>query len=201
MTTPVTYIDLLPSAEVDAGEVFCGSLDSPLSTEGLKNLKKAVRRKSGWDAVLSSPKQRCTVFAEWLAAKHELPLHQYKAFREMDFGVWEGQFPHVILQESSEELLLWWADPSLIRPPKGETFATFKRRVLSGWKQLLKKYKGQHVLLVTHPGVMRVIIAEVLEIPNTRFFSLHIEHGTISRIRVAHDEGGIWSSLMTHGCG
>ncbi|MEZ5448110.1 MAG: histidine phosphatase family protein [Thiolinea sp.] len=93
MSIPITYIDLMPSAEVDAGEVFCGSLDSPLSTEGLRGLKKGVRRKSGWDMVVTSPLQRCARFAEWLAQKHELPLQEEPAFREMDFGAWEGDFP------------------------------------------------------------------------------------------------------------
>ncbi len=200
MSIPVTHIDLIPSAAVDAGEVFCGSLDSQLSSDGLKDLKKAVRRKSGWDVVVSSPKERCARFAEWVAQKHSLPLHQNKAFCEMDFGSWEGSFPHVIMETSEDKLLLWWSDPSLAKPPKGEAFTSFKKRVLRGWQQLLKQYKGQNILLITHPGVLRIILSEVLGIPSHRFFSLHVEHGTMSRVRVTHDEGGHWSNLISYGC-
>ncbi|MGB0845657.1 MAG: histidine phosphatase family protein [Thiolinea sp.] len=200
MSIPTTHIDLIPSAEVDAGEVFCGSLDSPLSNDGLKGLKKAVRRKSGWDVIVSSPKQRCAQFAEWVAQKHDIPLQHNKSFREMDFGDWEGNFPHVIMQESSEKLLLWWSDPALVKLPKGESFAPFKRRVLNGWQQLLRKHKGKQILLITHPGVLRIILSDVMAIPSNRFFSIHIEHGTTSRIRVIHDEGGNWSNLVAHGC-
>ncbi len=200
MSIPITHIDLLPSAEVDAGEVFCGSLDSPLSTEGMKGLKKAVRRKSGWDVIISSPKVRCSQFAGWVANKHDIPLHEWKDFREMDFGDWEGEQPHVILQQNPEQLSQWWSDPTQFRPPKGEAYPAFQKRVLKGWRNLLKKYKGQHVLLITHPGVLRVLLAEVLGLPAGRVFTLHIEHGTMSKIRVVHDEGGDWANLLAHGC-
>ena len=200
MSIPITHIDLIPSAAVDAGEVFCGSLDSPLSSDGLKDLKKAVRRKSGWDVVISSPKVRCVHFAEWIAQKHSLPLHQKKAFAEMDFGAWEGSFPHAVMEQSEEKLLLWWSDPALAKPPKGEAFASFQKRVQRGWQQLLKQHKGQHILLITHPGVVRVLLSDVLGMPSRNFFSLQVEHGKISRVRVTHDEGGLWSYVMTHGC-
>lgn len=200
MSIPTTYIDLLPSAEVEAGEVFCGSLDSPLSTEGMKGLKKAVRRKSGWEVVVTSPKVRCSQFAEWIAQKHELPLQEWKDFREMDFGAWEGELPHVIAQQHPEQLALWWGDPTQFRIPKGESFAAFRKRVLRGWNNLLKKYKGQQILIITHPGVLRILLSEVLGLPGESFFNLHVEHGTLSKIRVTHDEGGDWASLLAHGC-
>lgn len=200
MNIPITRIDLIPSAAVDAGEVFCGSLDSPISNDGLKELKKAVRRKSGWEVVLTSPKERCTRFAEWLAQKHELPLQSDKAFCEMDFGEWEGLFPHQVLENAEDQLLLWWSDPALAKPPKGEAFGAFHKRVLRGWQQLLKQHKGKNVLLITHPGVLRVILSEVLGMPSQNFFALHVEHGTLSSVQVTHDEGGHWSNLVSYGC-
>ena len=200
MKIPVTQIDLIPSADVEAGEVFCGSLDSPLSTEGMKGLKKVVRRKSGWDTVVTSPMQRCSRFAEWLANKHETPLQENKAFREMDFGEWEGNFPHIIMQEDPAMLAQWWTDPAEVNPPSGESFKQFRQRVLKGWQGLLKQYRGKHIVLVTHPGVLRVVLSDVMDLPSARFFSIHIEHGTLSSVRITHDEGGDWSSLLTHGC-
>ncbi|MEZ5536201.1 MAG: histidine phosphatase family protein [Thiolinea sp.] len=200
MSIPTTYIDLLPSTEVEAGEVFCGSLDSPVSTEGMKNLKKAVRRKSGWDVVVSSPKLRCLQFAEWMAQKHDIPLQEWKDFRDMDFGTWEGELPHVILQQNPEQFTLWWSDPAAFHPPKGEPFPAFEKRVLKGWANLLRKYRGKHILVITHPGVLRVLMSEVMGLASDRFFSLHVEHGTMSRIRVSHDEGGDWACLLAHGC-
>lgn len=118
----------------------------------------------------------------------------------MDFGSWEGDFPHVIMQKDPQKLAQWWSDPAELRPPSGEPFPAFKKRVLKGWGQLIRKHKGQQILLVTHPGVLRVLLSDVLGISSEHFFSLNVEHGTLSRIRIVHDEGGTWASLMSHGC-
>ncbi|MEZ5448109.1 MAG: histidine phosphatase family protein [Thiolinea sp.] len=110
-------------------------------------------------------------------------------------------FPHVILQKHIKELGCWWSDPSRVTPPDGESLEHFRRRVLKGWDQLLSKQQGKQILLVTHPGVVRLLVSEVLAIPSHRFFAIHVEHGALSRIRVVHDEGGRWASLVSHGCG
>lgn len=200
VSIPTTYIDLIPSAEVDAGEVFCGSLDSPVSNDGMKGLKKVVRRRSDWDVVITSPLQRCSQFAEWVAKKHDLPLHEDKAFREMDFGDWEGCLPHEIPQEDMKSLASWWSDPTSVQPPKGESFDQFKQRVMKGWEALIEKHKNKRLLLITHPGVLRVVLSETLGMPGSHFFSIHIEHGACSKVQVVHDEGGEWASLVAHGC-
>jgi len=196
----ISYIDLLPSVDVEAGEVFCGLTDSPLSTAGLRGLKKAVRRRDDWQAVITSPRSCCTVFAEWLARKHDIPAQTNEAFAEMNFGEWEGQLPCSIMINDSTTIGRWWRDPAAVTPPNGESFNDFQQRVLAGWQQLIKTYRGQTVLLVTHPGVVRMLLSEVLHMPSYAFFSLQIENGYLSRIRVIHDDSGDWANVMQHGC-
>ena len=199
VTIAVTQIDLIPSADVEAGEVFCGATDSPLTSAGLKALKRVVRRKKGWSAVVSSPLQRCRQFAAWVAERHGLPVHESRAFAELDFGDWEGLLPHAIMLDHPQDLTLWWADPTQFTPPGGEPYPHFRKRVLQGWQLLLRKHKGQQVLLICHPMVLRVLLAEVMQVPSYRLFTIHVEHGTLSTLRVVHDEGGDWCSLMAHG--
>ncbi len=200
MGIPITLIDLLPSSAVAAGEVFCGSLDCPLSAEGLKMLKKTVRRRNDWQAVISSPHPACLPFAEWLVQKNRVPLRTYPAFAEMGFGQWEGQLPLDIMSEDAKVLARWWRNPASLTPPGGEPFLDFQGRVLEGWERLLKEHKGKTVLVVAHPGVVRVLVSSVLGMPSQNFFSLHVEAASLTRIRVMHDEAGAWSSVMMHGC-
>ncbi len=199
MSVAITYIDLLPSTQVEAGEVFCGSLDSPLTAEGLKALKKAVRRRNDWNVVVSSPHACCYVFAQWLANKHKLSVQSSEAFCEMGFGQWEGQLPSSIMLENSTILGRWWTNPANLTPPDGEQFTAFQERVTQGWQSLLKEQRGKTILLVTHPGVIRTLIAKVLGMTSRHFFSLHIEHAAMSRIQIQHDESGEWASLLQHG--
>lgn len=200
MSIPITLVDLLPSAAVEAGEVFCGSLDSALSADGLKVLKKAVRRRQDWQAVLSSEHAACLPFAQWLAAKNHIPLRSYPELGEMNFGEWEGQVPANIMEQNPAVLARWWRNPACLTPPEGESFNKFQARILPVWERLISENKGKRVVLVAQPGVIRLIIMQVLGMSSRHFFSLAIESGEMARIRVMHDEAGDWASLVAYGC-
>lgn len=200
MSIPITLIDLLPSTSLDAGEVFCGSLNASLSPEGLKSLKKVVKRHSTWEAVFSSEHNACLPFASWLAEKNHIPLRSYPELAEMNFGAWEGQTPASIMAQNPTILARWWRNPACLVPPEGESFAHFQARILACWERLLTEYRGKRVVLVAQPGVIRLIVMQVLGMPSRNFFSLAVESGTISRIRVMHDEAGVWASLVAYGC-
>lgn len=200
MSIPITLIDLLPSATVEAGEVFCGSLNASLSAEGLKNLKKVVKRQTHWETVISSEHNACLPFARWLAEKNQLPLKSYPELAEMDFGAWEGQTPASIMEQNPTILARWWRNPACLVPPDGESFAHFQARISGLWERVMVEHQGKRVVLIAQPGVIRLIIMQVLGMPSRNFFSLAIEPGTISQIRVMHDEAGVWASLVTYGC-
>ncbi|HPY41937.1 MAG TPA: histidine phosphatase family protein [Thiolinea sp.] len=200
MSIPITLIDLLPSAAVEAGEVFCGSLNSNLSADGLKNLKKAVKRRQDWQAVVSSEHVACLPFAQWLAEKNHIPLQSYAQLAEMHFGQWEGQAPADIMEQNPTVLARWWRNPACLIPPEGESFASFQARILPVWEQIVTANQGKRIALVAQPGVIRLIIMQVLGMPSRNFFSLAVEPGTIARIQVMHDEAGMWSSLVAYGC-
>ena len=200
MSIPITLIDLLPSATVEAGEVFCGSLPSTLSVEGLKALKKTVRRRQGWQAVLSSEHSSCLPFAQWLSEKNHLPLHACPELAEMNFGEWEGQTPAHVMEQNPTTLARWWRNPACLTPPEGESFNKFQARILPVWERIITENKGKRLVLVAQPGVIRLIIMHVLGMPSRNFFSLAIESGDLACIRVMHDEAGDWASLVAYGC-
>ncbi|HPQ96383.1 MAG: histidine phosphatase family protein [Thiothrix sp.] len=204
MAPGITHIDLLASLDVQAGEVFCGALDSPVNTEGMKALKKAVRRRSDWDCVFSSPLQRCAAFGDWISTRHHIPLTLEAGFDEMNFGSWEGRLPHEIMQQDHETLIRWWQDPASVCPPGGESWQAFRQRVLTAWQALLDTNPERTVLLVTHPGVVRLLVLEVLRAPSSAFFAIQVEPGVLTRIRVAREEadsGDSWATLVSLGCG
>jgi len=196
-----THIGLLQHGEVEAGGVFCGELETQLSTSGWKQLKQAFgSQKPAWDAVITSPKAQCTAFAQWYAAKHKLPLITDERLREIHLGVWEGCQPSQLMQTQPGQLAQWWVNPTLAAPEGGEDFSVFRERVLQAWSDLCLEWRDQRVLVVTHAGVIRLVVAHVLHIPNERLLSLNVEYGTLTRLRVLHDRSGEWASLLTHGC-
>lgn len=200
MAHTLTHIGLLQHGGIEAGDVFCSG-DSSLSKAGWKQLKQAFgRRGKDWDVVLTSPRSQCLAFAEWFAQKNSLPLEQDERWREIHFGAWEGCTPQQVMATHAERLAQWWANPAGCIVPDGENFAEFRDRVLNAWLELPKAYKGQRVLVVTHAHVIRVILAEVLQMPDERLLALNIEYGTLSYLRVLRDRSGEWVSLLRHGC-
>lgn len=201
MANNTTHIGLLQHGQVDAGNVFCGELDTPLSKAGWKQLKQAFGRGAAeWDAVITSPRMQCAAFAEWFAQKYDLPLVRDERLREIHFGAWEGCSPQQVMAVHPEQLAQWWLNPAQSAPMGGENFGEFRARVLDVWAELANAYRGERVLAVTHAGVIRVILAYVLQMPDERLLALNIEYGALTRLRVLRDRSGEWASLLAHGC-
>ena len=201
MSSHTTHIGLLQHGTVEAGDVFCGELDTPLSKQGWRYLKqKFGRGGKDWDAVVTSPKVQCAAFAEWFAQKNDLPLVRDERLREMHFGEWEGCSPQQVLHSHPDELATWWSNPALMTPPAGEAFSEFRTRVLDAWAEIPHNWRGERVLVVTHVNVIRLIVASVLDVPDERLFALNVEYGAMTQLRVLKDRSGDWTSLLTHGC-
>ncbi len=98
-------------------------------------------------AVRSSPARRCRVLADRIAARDGVPVSADDRLRELDFGDWEGRAWSAIDRAQSDR---WAADPFIIAPPGGETFAALHARVAA----VLAEVPADAVI-VTHAGVIR----------------------------------------------
>lgn len=198
-----TIIDLLRHGEVEGEDVFRGSNDDSVtdnvSDDGWQQMQDALENRYGWDVIMTSPLSRCSEFAESLAEEEELSLHINDQLQEIHFGDWEGCSPDEISQSDSDLLHAWWKSPTRETPPRGENFQDFRSRVLKAFQQITKKYEGEHVLIVTHAGVIRVILMHVLGMNDENLFRLNVDHASFSRMRIHHDQTGEWGTLIEHG--
>ena len=181
MTSSILTIDILRHGEtsMDAGKLY-GATDVPLSDLGKAQLLRAVQKihQEPLAQVISSPLQRCAWLAEQLKAK--TPVHYERSFAEMDFGDWEGQDIKTLLHQEPNFRL----DVSQLEAPNGETFANFYTRVKQAWEHHTTKHieQGGHHLLITHGGVIRVLLGLTLGIPKTKLTNLFVPHATWSRV-------------------
>lgn len=169
------------------GTRFRGWLDDPLNETGWTQMRAAVGDGCHWDAVVTSPLKRCAEFAEELAGRHSLPLEIDERFKEMGFGQWEGKIPAEVAAVDAARLENFWRDPVAFPPPEGESLAAVQARVAEGWQDLLARHSGRRVLLVCHGGVIRLVLAQVLGIPLSNLFRLHVPFASLSRVRVEGD--------------
>lgn len=181
-------IDLLRHGETEQAGALRGSLDDALTATGWQQLRAAVKAQEPWQHIVSSPLQRCARFAEELAAARDLPLAFEPALQELHFGAWEGCSTAQLMQTSAEQLGLFWANPYAFTPPEAEPLQDFERRVLAALTGLRAKHLGQHLLLVTHGGVMRLLLARARGLPAEHLLQVNV--GYAQRARLQLDAAG-----------
>jgi broad specificity phosphatase PhoE len=182
-----THIDLLRHGETRAGSVYLGRSDALLSEHGYRQMAEALPDAPRYHAVLSSPLARCAVFAQDYAQQHGLPLHFDARFQEIDFGAWDGRSAAEIAAADPGALENFWRDPVVFTPPQAEPLLSFQARVLAAWQELTARYPGQRVLLVTHGGVMRIILCHLQQRPLAELLSLTVPHAALHQVIVAHE--------------
>ena len=182
-----THIDLLRHGETLAGSVYLGRSDVSLSEHGYRQMVEAVLDAPRYHAVLSSPLVRCAAFAHDYAQQHSLPLHYDARLQEMDFGAWDGRSAAEIAAADASALENFWRDPIACPPPQAEPLLSFQARVLAAWRELPARYPGQRMLLVTHGGVMRIILCHLQQRPLAELLNLSVPHAALHQICVEHE--------------
>lgn len=154
-------IDLLRHGEVHGGPRFRGHTDDPLSQAGLDQMCRAAADNTPWTAIVSSPLRRCAAFAQLLADRRGLPLRFDPRLRDLHFGEWEGKTVEEVLATTPTALENFWKAPWRCPPPGGEPLDHFRTRVLAAWQSLVDSPQSRHVLVVTHAGVIRLLLCHL----------------------------------------
>lgn len=180
-------LDLLRHGETELGGGLRGSLDDALTAKGWAQMRAAVIAQGPWDRLVSSPLQRCARFADELGAQLNLPVTLEKDLQELHFGAWEGQSAVALMETDAEGLGLFWADPYSFTPPEGEPVSAFSDRVLGAVSRLQQAYSGERVLLISHGGVMRLLLAQARGLPRERLLNVEVGHGELFNLHVGAD--------------
>jgi alpha-ribazole phosphatase len=177
-------LDLLRHGETELGGGLRGSLDDALTEKGWAQMRAAVIEQGPWDRLVSSPLQRCARFAEELGAQLGLPVALDRDLQELHFGAWEGQSAAALMETDAEALGLFWADPYSFTPPQGEPVVDFSTRVLAAVERLQATYAGERVLLISHGGVMRLLLAQARGLPREQLLNVEVGHGALFSLTV-----------------
>ncbi|WP_210396578.1 histidine phosphatase family protein [Motiliproteus sediminis] len=182
-----TRLDLLRHGACRDGAIYRGRTDSELSEDGWQQLLYATAD-GGWDRIFCSPLKRCRVFAEALAVRLQRPLAIREGLAELDFGFWDGQPLAEVWSRQSEAVMAFWRDPVTYPPPGGENMADLQQRALAVVETLYRDHPGERLLLITHSGVIRVLLAHWLEMPLANSQRLAIDYAGCSRVE-CYSEG------------
>lgn len=179
-------LDLLRHGEPVGGSRYRGDgVDDPLTAEGLDAMWRAVEGRT-WDALVSSPLQRCRVFAEGFAEKTGLPLAIEPRLREIGLGAWEGLSHAEVRRDQPDAYAAYKRDILTGMPPGSEPVPAFVGRVRAALDDLSVHHAGQRVLVVCHAVVMRTALAIALDAPAQALGRIRVDYASFLRLRHAH---------------
>jgi len=167
----------------DAARGLCvGRLDVPLGRAGRRQaeLLAAALAEPPLAAVYASPLSRARDTAGPLAAVHGLEPVLVPELVELDFGELEGMPFDRIEAEWPDLFRTWMAEPEDVRFPGGEDLADLRARVLPAAIVLRTRHEGQAIAVVAHAGVLRVVLADVLELAGGALFRLDQSPGAVT---------------------
>ena len=121
--------------------------------------------------VYSSPLRRCRELA---AALHPAPRHDDR-LQEMNFGDWEMTAWQHIQRAALDG---WAADPLGYAPPGGESVGGLQRRVHEVLDEIAT-LGIERAALVTHAGVMKVLVGRVRALPAREWMSLSFDYEAV----------------------
>ncbi|MBE9516213.1 MAG: alpha-ribazole phosphatase family protein [Proteobacteria bacterium] len=195
----MALIHLLRHGEPEGGKVFRGVTDDPLTETGWRQMH-AQTRDQKWDRIISSPLCRCLDFGQRMHEEAGVDLFIEPALQEINFGDWEGCSAEALMTSDAERLRQFWQDPAAYPPPGGESMEDFRSRVLLAWTQICQtcnqaRNKEENILVLSHGGVMRIIMQSLLALPWSSVFSINIGYGAVIRIQCT-DTHVQWDGLL-----
>jgi 2,3-bisphosphoglycerate-dependent phosphoglycerate mutase len=154
-----------------------GQLDIGLNAKGRWQAERAGAALAGEtiDAIYSSDLWRAYDTALSVAKPHGLMVQTDEALRERGFGEFQGKTFAEIETALPDQALLWRKRVPDFAPPGGESLLHLRERVVQYIARIAQQHPGQHIVIVSHGGVMDVLYraATGLDIQAARTWDLH----------------------------
>ncbi len=174
---------------------FRGAVDIPLDDVGLAQAQataKAVHTR--WPeavAIYSSPLPRARQTAAPIAAAFNLPIQNHPGLSDLSYGDWTGCTPEEVRSRHPEMYQLWLARPQDVRFSSGDSLAQMQERQVQMLQEVLAAHDGQHVILVSHQLVIRVLLCTLLDIGLEKLSRLGQDTAAINLARYRNRRGSV----------
>lgn len=139
--------------------------------------------------------------AEIIAKPHGLKPVIVPELKERNFGIWEGMSFDEIKEKYPEEFTAWADNPLKFSPMEGESTVEVRDRALKALGKILNQNtdtppipslseggQGESTIaIVSHGGINRIILCELLGVPLENIFRIDQDYGCINVIEMWDD--------------
>ena len=175
-------IYLIRHTKTDTHKGLCyGQTDVALADsflEETRQLQQKLPELKSNTLVFSSPLTRCVTLAEKLSDNVSTDAR----LLELDFGDWESKR----FDDIDVAILQQWTDNFVhVAPPNGESFIDLCRRAGSFWQDVVHSMHPapDRILIITHAGVIRALLAHILKLPPANAFQFRIDVGSVHKLQ------------------
>lgn len=163
---------------------YLGIRDEPLTDNGREQARLAAAALSQIPVrcVVSSPLRRAADTAGVIREACGAELRLDPRLAEGSFGKWEGRTRAEVasLGPGDAALLERWEADAACAPPGGESIESIQKRVLDLAEELASAFPAASVVLVSHVGPIKALLAAAVGIPLQSTRRLFLDPGTIS---------------------
>lgn len=189
----LTKLLLIRHAEVEPQyhRVYGGKIDMGLSAQGREQAAALAECLDHWriDAVYASPMRRVRETLAPLAGNGQPPPVFLEALREIDFGQWTGLNFQQIRERFRAEPWQWLDWLAQDKMPGAESAAQIRQRSEPALRQILASHVGQCVAVFAHGGIVRMLLALLLELPLSKMACFDVEYASVTEIDVIPRRG------------
>jgi broad specificity phosphatase PhoE len=190
-----TRLYLLRHGEVESRyhRVFGGKIDmelSPLGHQQVKALADYFRRHPP-HVMYASPMKRVQQTLEPLAKWTCLTPIILPGLREVDFGAWTGLSWEQVYGRFKVSAFDWLKELEAGSISGAESTADFRKRVDESLKQILLQAAHKEVAVVAHGGVIRMLLAIILDLPFAKMSIFDIEYASITKVKLLPNKSEI----------
>lgn len=174
--------------EANVAGLYSGFSETALTGQGIIQAREVgqLLQAVPFDRVLCSALSRAQHTAHLILEGRSQAIETNPLLNEMHFGDWEMRHHRELQREDSATYAAWCQDWQHTVPTNGEGFQRFSQRLLSLSAEL-RAMPQQNILVVSHQGVLSLLIATLMGMPPPSLWHFMIEQGSWSMVEIQQD--------------
>lgn len=177
-----------PQTDWNRSQRYQGHSDRPLTDFGIGTIPGIVDAvaKTTFQAIISTGLQRTDRVAEAVREQQGRldAITIDERWREVHHGLWEGlrfeevsrQYPELVRARFSN----FWSS----RAHGGESMEDLSLRLQQAWNDLVSRHSGKRILLVTHAGVIQLLVCAAVGVSPQRNWQFRCDLSSITYLDI-----------------
>lgn len=190
---------LVRHGETDSNKrgTYLGWTDIPLNETGIDQARLAAEKLKDIhiDRIYTSPLQRAMKTAQLINEYHHLPLETVEELKERNFGAWDDLTHKDILCRYPAEYQAWTKDWINYCMEGGESSIQAYHRITHFMDNLVQSQQTGTILIVTHLGCIRKIIAHLLGMGIEGSWRFKLDNATVTKVMI-NDEKYAYLTML-----